>query len=284
MGPRTFRCWGAAAACVVAVAPLAMAATYVQEVSADTPDAWWRLGETSGTTASDATGNGENGTYTNGPSLGVPGAVAGDTAAGLDGIDDYVAIPNFPYRYGNTGSFTVEAWFQTTTGGVIFGYQNTPAFAIPGEYVPALYVDTAGLLRGKFWNLPQIITTAAVNDGVWHHVVIAVSGAGQQTMYLDGAVVGTSSGTLDRLSMTYAQFGTGYTAAWQGGNGGWYSFNGAIDEAAFYGHALSSSRVQAHYLAATAGVEVPEPRVLGLLAIVVAGAAAAVRGRTPTGR
>ena len=46
------------------------AASYEATVLADGPSGYWRLGETSGTTAAAVTG-GVNGTYTNGPVLGV---------------------------------------------------------------------------------------------------------------------------------------------------------------------------------------------------------------------
>ena len=72
-------------ACLVAVpaaqlagAPAARAddASYTAAVSADGAIAYWRLGETSGTTAADASANlGRDGTYTGGVTLNVNGAL-----------------------------------------------------------------------------------------------------------------------------------------------------------------------------------------------------------------
>src|SRR5215831_14920886 len=61
---------------------------YSSAVLADHPVAYYRLGETSGTTAVDSSGNGSNGTYVGGVALGQPGALLpGDTdpAAGFNG-------------------------------------------------------------------------------------------------------------------------------------------------------------------------------------------------------
>ena len=58
----------------------------------DAPAGYWRLDETSGTTAADTIG-GNAGTYSGGVTLGIPGAVAGDTAASFDGTGQ-VTVPD----------------------------------------------------------------------------------------------------------------------------------------------------------------------------------------------
>ena len=50
---------------------------YSASVLADAPAAYWRLGEASGTSAADASGNGRAGSYLNTPTLGRPGALSG---------------------------------------------------------------------------------------------------------------------------------------------------------------------------------------------------------------
>ena len=56
----------------------APSSVYRAAVLADSPLAYWRLGETSGTVAHDETGNGHDGTYVGGVTLGQPGALTGD--------------------------------------------------------------------------------------------------------------------------------------------------------------------------------------------------------------
>jgi len=56
----------------------APSSVYRATVLADTPLAYWRLGETTGTVAHDETGNGHDGTYIGGYTLGQTGALTGD--------------------------------------------------------------------------------------------------------------------------------------------------------------------------------------------------------------
>ena len=92
--------------------------------------------------------------------------------------------------------------------GVLFGYQDATYPAYPSNSVPALYVGTDGLLRGEFWNgsIDPITTSTAVNDGQWHYVALVANGD-SQSLYLDGALVGTLAGTINQLDMTANQVG-----------------------------------------------------------------------------
>jgi len=51
---------------------------YDTAITADAPAGYWRLGESSGTTASDASGNARHGTYVGAVTLGQTGALTGD--------------------------------------------------------------------------------------------------------------------------------------------------------------------------------------------------------------
>jgi hypothetical protein len=88
---------------------------YKDEVLADAPAAYWRLGEASGTTAKEGIG-GRHGTYTNGPTLAQTGAPTGDpdTAVRFDGVDDRVRVPYSSAL--NPSAFTLEAWAKPTGG------------------------------------------------------------------------------------------------------------------------------------------------------------------------
>ena len=70
-------------------------AAYRDSVLADSPAAYWRLGEPSGTTAADASGNNRTGSYVGSPTLGVGGALVGDsnTAVSFNGSSQYVEVP-----------------------------------------------------------------------------------------------------------------------------------------------------------------------------------------------
>jgi hypothetical protein len=75
-------------------------------------------------------------------------------------------------------------------------------------------------------------------------------------LYVDSKLAGGRPWTQLGYATGYNyQFGTGYTAAgWPGGNVGWYSFNGLVDEAHLYNRALSSNEVAGIYAAGSAGL------------------------------
>ncbi len=206
--------------------------------------AWWK-GENN---ANDVTAE-YNGTA--GGDLSYAGGEVGQ-AFSFDGTQSpYVALPAaaFPAQPSNN-PFSFEAWFQTSSGGVILGQQPAAPYASSlGGWSPAIYVGTDGKLRAEmFYNstlgTSPITSSYAVNDGQWHHVAVIYDGS-TETAYLDGAMfgsVGSYTQAPNGNPISY-QLGTGYTASWPNSNGAWYTFNGLIDEATVYSSALSVSDV-----------------------------------------
>src|SRR6266704_1952588 len=94
----------------VTVSSTSPSLTYPQTVLHDNPSFYWRLGETSGTTAQDRSGHGRTGIYESGTTLGLPGAIAGDTntAVGLDGRSrGYITSAKI---IDNPQPFSIELW------------------------------------------------------------------------------------------------------------------------------------------------------------------------------
>ena len=73
--------------------------------------AWWKLDETAGTKAVDATDSGYDGTLKNGPTW-VKGFKA--NALKFDGKNDYVAIDKLKYNQKGIAATTVAAWIRTS--------------------------------------------------------------------------------------------------------------------------------------------------------------------------
>ncbi len=90
--------------------------SYSATVLQDSPLAYWRLGETSGTTAADSSGANRSGSYLASPSLNQPGALVGDTnrSVGFNGSSQYVNVPYLAAL--NPAQVTVEAWAYPTGG------------------------------------------------------------------------------------------------------------------------------------------------------------------------
>jgi CSLREA domain-containing protein len=217
--------------------------------------------------ASDLVGSG-HGTLVNGATFG-----AGQFGNGFsfDGVDDFVKLPDnlFPLAASGTDNtpLTFSAWFKTTTSGVILGQQNTNPFINPNSWSPAVYVGADGLLRASVFyggTGTTLTSAAAVNDNLFHQVVVTYDGA-TETLYLDGASVGSRAHTNQIQSAVYKyQLGTGYTASWPSGNGGWLDFNGVIDEVQIFNRGLSGSEVQAVFSGTAAQCVGTTPQVTSI--------------------
>ncbi len=162
---------------------------------------------------------------------------------------NYVSLPNGLVD-GSEPSETLEARFQTTSDGVILGYQSASPGTDPyNGWVPMLYVGTDGKLYGgsfvtQYNSIFQVSSTTTVNDGHWHDVALVVDGAGQSmTLYLDGQLVGSTVGSLQYIPDSFNQIGMGYTDGWAATPGGWYGFVGQITDVRVWSEALSAGEI-----------------------------------------
>jgi serine/threonine protein kinase len=163
----------------------------------------------------------------------------------FDGKTTVLPLPDDLLRTSTT--LSVESWFKTKSGGIMLGYQHGPYPTGGGEYVPALYVGSDGLLRGEVWygvGAP-VTSKAPVNDDRWHHVCLVADGAAKiQHLYLDGALLGSRPGDIQHLNMKNNQLGTGISSSWPGGVPGWPFFGGALAEVRFWSRPLTGDEVK----------------------------------------
>jgi hypothetical protein len=200
-----------------------------------------------------------HGTLTNGALATATGKV--EKSLSFDGVDDFVKLPDnfFPFPASGATSnaaSSFDLWFKTASGGVILAQQDTDNVLIPNSNVPAIYVGTDGKLRAEvFWNgsIAPITSSGVVTDGLFHHLAVTYDGTTQR-MYLDSTLLGSAPHTQRGFTGVYRyQLGRGWTASWPGGNGGWYPFNGLIDEVSTYNRTLTQGEVNAIYGARSAG-------------------------------
>jgi hypothetical protein len=98
--------------------------SYPAAVLADTPLGYWELGETSGTIAADASGNGRSGTYTGGVTLGGPTSVTAPAAV-FDGGSGYVSVSTGAWLPTGSAARSVEVWFNAWAARPIGAYSRT---------------------------------------------------------------------------------------------------------------------------------------------------------------
>ena len=179
----------------------------------------------------------------------------------FDGTND-VILPNNLIS-GFEQEETIEASFQTTSNGVILGYQTTDTSTNPGSGgIPALYVGTDGFLYDGLSFYSFISSIATVDDGRWHQVALVDDGqSGTEGLYLDGQLLGSDSGGPQDVGGSLNQIGTGDTAGlyssyyYPNTNGGWFGFNGQIADVRIWSVARTAAEIQQDMTAAPSATE-----------------------------
>jgi hypothetical protein len=228
----------------------------------NSPVAYWRLSETSGTSAIDSSGNGRTGTYTGGYTLGQTGPWTGgpDTAINLNGSTGYVTVPHNAAL--NSTSITLEAWIKPpnanqssniiTKGISVSPYTQysmsiggTNSHTVPaGKRIIFCFIQTSSIIERCGYSDVDIV------DGNWHHVVLAANQTDTISLYVDGANVAF---TLDYSLGTWPDVSTTAALAIGQVGDGTYFYNGLVDEVAIYNSALTLTQAQAHYAARNCG-------------------------------
>jgi hypothetical protein len=180
----------------------------------------------SGTIWTDLSGNGYNGTLTNGPTF-------SNNSIVFDNVDDYITLPN---SIGYTNKVSAFAWIKTNgipTGGyhIIFGPTSLE-----------ISIPTSGQLRTGIDTNVRYVSDhgSGLTDGNWHYIGFTFEDTTKNS-YIDAISVGTQTiaGTLvfNFANRTIGRFGTSTT----------YYMNGSISIAQLYSRALSASEILQNY-------------------------------------
>jgi Concanavalin A-like lectin/glucanases superfamily len=221
--------------------------SYSAAVLSDAPAAYWRLGESSGTTMTDASKNGNNGTYAGGVSLAQPGALTSDkgTAAAFDGRTGGATVASS--RSLQVNRITIELWLKKTADS---GY---------GIYVAKNFVGNGGVGTGWFELMnndrygrlefrvtgdtdPVLVSSTNLVLNTWYYVVATYDGTVAK-LYFNGKLDSTL-----RIVATPAQ---NDDPLYIGRRADGFFNNVVLEEVAIYPTALSADRIAAHWRAAT---------------------------------
>ncbi|MDQ3155990.1 MAG: LamG domain-containing protein, partial [Actinomycetota bacterium] len=227
---------------------------YAIEVKADTPRAWYRLGESSGTVATDSSGNGYHGTYEGGATFNARAGLVDndpDGAIGFDGVDDYVVVPPAAVT-SLTSATSVAVWFEVADGAVIASSQSLFSAAPTTTHRLFLILKTDGKLQfsantGSASSAAD--STAAYNDGSEHFAVGTWNGTDTVSLYVDGVLVSSDNSMAPTQSDGNAGPGVRIGSSFAGTTTSLLA--GTLDEVTVYDTALSAARVLAHYNAGT---------------------------------
>jgi RHS repeat-associated protein len=231
---------------------------YERTVKADSPVAFWRMNETSGSTLTNSTGSGNSGYYITGATTNSGGPWPGNPSV-TENANNYSArVPSptgFPSGTGPSSAMSVEGWSNSTNTGpeLMFTYGPTGTKNITvGRTGGAPYFR---IRSGTSSKELYVRSATAIADGQWHHVAFTYNGNGTAAgvqIYVDGLaqVKIVSSDTLgsETFDGPESYVSLGYQAASAGSPS-----NARFDEVAVYGTALSSQRIRAHQRAGFGG-------------------------------
>ncbi|HKQ59672.1 MAG TPA: LamG-like jellyroll fold domain-containing protein [Candidatus Polarisedimenticolaceae bacterium] len=220
--------------------------------------AHWRLDETSGLTAGDASAHGSAGVLIDGP-LWSAGNLGG--ALTLDGLDDLVGVPHRARL--NAYPLSISAWLRTstTTGrrGIVGKLHNGSSdgfllLLVDGR-LRALYTRNADDHVGSWPSDLLAADGVTVNDNQWHHVAFVVDAAGGR-LYVDGSLraskawTGTPgpTTTTENVLLGYSPYGLRRY------------FAGALDDVRIYSRALSATEVSELAGTPQGGASAAEPQ------------------------
>jgi hypothetical protein len=182
----------------------------------------------SGTTAYDRSGQGNNGTLTNGPTPTI-GKVG--QALQFDGVDDYVLSNLNKTTIGN--NLSISLWIKPTGGQSVKGIMQIAADLNSQNPWILLRRDptTIDWYLGGNYNISQTLS-----DNEVYHIVLTYDGTTWRA-YKNSIADGTYVGGIGGNPGTFTWFGNGYD--------GYYK--GSLDETRIYNRALSAAEVKQLY-------------------------------------
>jgi hypothetical protein len=223
---------------------------------------WYKFDESSGTSASDSSGNGHNGTLTvvsTGAaafSATAPAPKVGTHALNLTGPSSsaggYVNVPTSLQAMGATTAITISGWvyMRTLTSWMRFfdfGNSSTTGYMFlspqQGMATPNCPRFAITMTNNGAEQQINMTTPAALTTGAWHHFAVTL-GAGATytgTLYIDKVAVGSNA------AMTLRPSSLGATPNNYIGKSQFVDpyFDGFIDDFRIYKRALTAAEISA---------------------------------------
>jgi hypothetical protein len=246
------------------------ASPYSSAVLADSPIVYYRLGEASGATATDSSGNANHGTYNTTASVpngqidysqtGALAPIDTDTAVRFRG-DIGTSFVDTPVTINPTAAWTIEFWIKPEAVGESKGIvsQNNgtgtgrslvyQAYDGSGSYFSSLLGGTDTGWGGGYIS----------SFGTYMHLALVHNGSGGLQWYTNGVPANSGSVTPEAANGTLVVASVKNPS----GQAGLQFLRGTLDEVAIYTAALTSTDISEHYSATF----VPEPSAALLLGL-----------------
>lgn len=235
---------------------------------------YWRLDQTSGTTAFGTPGGNATLTNMDGGTDWVDGKFG--KALDFDGVDDYVQTT---HRFSNTNDFTISLWAKNggqtnyvsstlrpilsaadingKVGGSVGRYSLAISARPVGSSPDFIHVHVGDDNSGAVTNTTNI--NAGFTDGAWHHIVVKREGAqayayhnGVQTAMFDAGVMNIGYDTVLGSAPTDSVSGERH-------------FKGQLDDVRIYDRSLGDPEIQQLYTSSGPGCTNPDGDEGGLV-------------------
>jgi hypothetical protein len=218
--------------------------TYQMKVIKDYPIGFWPLDESSGATATDISGCGNNATYVGSPVSNILPLVSGGVSGTRITNTAYITLPvtkdyygatvgaGFGTKYTSDNDFTIEAWIHPS----IESSSETPIFADPTNDI------------GLFWENGDILFKVSDTESIRYCVtyskksihLVGVYSVGAITLYIDSFAV-------DSKALSNFKF-TNTTLVLQVGPTSVVGDTFIIDAPAVYRYGLQPDSIRKHYV------------------------------------
>lgn len=216
---------------------------------------YYRLGETSGTTAADSMGI-RNGTYVNAPILNAADFNGGLTnnAVDFNGTDEYVRVTDSADF--DLTEATFMGWFRSDTNSATQQTVMSKDGSTGGQFQIGVTTndgDIVGLFQDGGGAAINFDINQSVALNTWYHLAISFSATSGVEIYLNGNSIYTNAGFTTALGSNY-DFLIG--AENRGGNTTVARyFNGRIDEVSVFSYKMSDQTVANTYNKGLAAVD-----------------------------
>ncbi len=233
------------------------------EEKSPAPVGYWKLDEGTGSEVKDSSGSGLSGTITGATWQTEDMCMSGKCLI-FDGTNDYVNLAqNSNYAYQNGDTWTVGAWFKTTssitgvnggkvivskgTGNAIAGYA-----LVIGQLNSQGYDNKLGFVIDKSPGNNLVISASGlptINDNKWHYAAVVFDAANNTnvtgTIYLDGKSYGSQTSAVARSGWAST---TSYPMrVGTAGIANSEFFPGFVDEVKIYPYARTTAQIKADY-------------------------------------
>ena len=227
------------------ITKVSASSAYESAVLADSPSAYYRLGESSGSTAADDSGNGNSATYGTGVTYGDTGALSGDsdTAIHQDGSHTPVTGSDSWTPTGHSG-WTADGWVKSSSSSaalVLWGADTST-----NQFMQLYESDAHHLQVSWSAGVDTFTTTADLSDANWHYLAWTSDGTTLDAMSMATQRSTTPTPGPRSSTLSLAHGGSG---AWQIGV---RAYTPSYDDVALYPSTLTAARINAHWAAGIA--------------------------------